>query len=67
MTFESYLMEEHAKQYIGTDDNMPDDFNEWLCNLETDEWLLFGDWFGNIKFQEALDKCKSIIKSRKEI
>lgn len=27
---ESYMQELHAKQYIGLDDDMPDDFETWL-------------------------------------
>ncbi len=30
---EAKLMEEHAKQYLGLDDDMPDAFEHWLCNL----------------------------------
>jgi len=29
-SFEEYLMDKHADQYIGVDDNMPEDFNNWL-------------------------------------
>ena len=28
--FESFLMDKHAEEYIGTDDCMVDDFPEWL-------------------------------------
>jgi len=34
--FEEYLQDEHAKQYQGLDDEMPDDFNDWLCDLGYD-------------------------------
>ena len=37
--FESYLMEVHARDYHGTDDNMPDDFEKWLGELDTQELM----------------------------
>lgn len=59
--FENFLMEQHAKQYMGTDDNMPDDFNKWLCNLEVDEWLAYGDKF-NLAVAEALPEIVSLLQ-----
>jgi hypothetical protein len=32
--FEDYLQQKHAEQYLGTDDNMPDDFNDWIANMD---------------------------------
>ena len=44
-TFEEYLQDKHADQYQGLDDEMPDNFNEWLCDLDPDEWIEFaGKW-----------------------
>lgn len=31
------LKEEHAKYYHGTDDEMPDAYEDWLMNLSSDE------------------------------
>ena len=33
-TFEQYLQNKHAEHYGGLDDNMPDSFDEWLCDLD---------------------------------
>lgn len=33
-TFEEHLMEVHAEQYHGPDDNMPDDYERWLEDLD---------------------------------
>ena len=44
-TFEDFLMEQHAREYIGTKDAMVDDFSDWLCDLGIDEWLMYGDKF----------------------
>jgi hypothetical protein len=45
-SFEDYLVNKHAEQYIGTDDMMPDDYNDWLEKLDVNEvieWVK--DWF----------------------
>ena len=34
---EELLSEEHAKNYHGLDDDMPDDFENWLMDLDYDE------------------------------
>ena len=36
-TFEQYLQDKHAEQYEGLDDEMFDDFNEWVRELESYE------------------------------
>ena len=41
MTFEEYLQDKHAEQYQGLDDEMPDDFTNWLCE-ELDVDTLIG-------------------------
>ena len=46
--FEKYLMEIHAKDYHGTDDDMPDDFERWLGELDTAEVMKYAE--------EILDK-----------
>jgi len=47
MTFNSFLRDKHADQYIGVDDDMSDDFDQWyiellednkLCDQYTAEW-----------------------------
>ena len=37
--FEEYLNTLHAEGYHGTDDDMPEDFNNWLGGLEVYEIL----------------------------
>jgi len=37
--FEEYLQEVHAKNYMGTDDNMPDDFERWLGELDNNDLI----------------------------
>jgi len=36
---EDFLRAEHAKDYHGCDDDMPDAFEEWIDNLEPDDWI----------------------------
>lgn len=36
-TDEDKLKEVHSKDYTGTDDDMPDDYENWLSNLSLDE------------------------------
>ena len=47
-TFEEYLASVHAETYKGMDDDMPDDFSNWLTNLQVGEWLKYAeDWKNN--------------------
>jgi len=41
--FEEYLQDKHAAQYQGLDDEMPDNFNEWLEDLGSDEMIEYAD------------------------
>ena len=50
MTFESYLQDKFSEQYTGLDDEMPDAFNEWLCDLDVDAWMMYGQLYGQQEF-----------------
>ena len=41
--FEEYLKEQHAKMYMGTDDDMPDSFERWLTEMAVDDLIAFAD------------------------
>ena len=43
MSFIELLKERHAKNYHGTDDDMPDAFDSWLVELDADEWIAYGE------------------------
>ncbi len=60
LTFEGYLQEQHAKQYIGLDDEMPDSFSDWLCNLDPDDWIQLGDQWGLKRAIISVDKLLEI-------
>jgi len=43
-SFEEFLMDKHADQYQGLDDEMPDDFYDWLNEeLGSDEIIDFAE------------------------
>jgi len=41
--FEDFLQSMHAKDYHGTDDDMTDDYENWLTNLEIDDVISYGN------------------------
>lgn len=43
MGFENYLKDVHAKEYMGTDDDMPDAFDNWLGDLQADDFIGYAD------------------------
>ena len=43
MTFEKYLQDKHADQYQGLDDEMPDNFSEWLEDMGPDEMIEYAE------------------------
>lgn len=43
MTFEDYLEDVHAKEYHGTDDDMPDAFETWISTLDTSEVIEYAE------------------------
>jgi len=56
--FEEFLMFKHAEQYIGTKDCMVDDFPEWLANLDSDDFLRYGNQFASKQSRRFLEACK---------
>lgn len=58
--FENYLREKHADQYVGLDDDMPDDFEDWVGNLDTQELIDHAEVYGLSRFnagmKEVLDQ-----------
>ena len=43
--FERFMQDEHALQYMGLDDEMPDNYSDWMADLSVDEWLELGEKF----------------------
>jgi restriction endonuclease len=46
--FEEYLEEVHAKEYAGTDDDMPEKYNQWLEDLDKQELINYAQKWGNL-------------------
>ena len=46
--FEDFLMEKHAEQYQGLDDEMPDDYEEWLADLDPNEFIKYGNQYAKV-------------------
>jgi hypothetical protein len=44
---EEYLKKIHADNYHGLDDNMSDDFDNWLVGLGVDEFIEFANEYAN--------------------
>ena len=58
-TFEEFLQREHAKDYHGTDDDMPDSFEYWITDeLQFDELFAFADEFAKQQREELIDEIK---------
>ena len=46
-SFIEYLKNQHAKSYMGTDDDMSDHFDNWVSNLDTQELIDYADDYAN--------------------
>ena len=46
--FEDFLKGIHAEQYTGTDDDMGDNFNDWLTEIDVEELIGYGNQMANM-------------------
>lgn len=54
MTFEDYLQQKHADQAeCILDDDMPEDYDNWLCELEPEELIKHAEEWGNFRYMEG--------------
>lgn len=53
ITFEEFLSDIFARNYTGTDDDMPDRFEHWIENLDVDELIKLADSYGEIMFTKG--------------
>jgi hypothetical protein len=53
MTFENYLQQQHAKVYVGLDDDMPDSFDSWLCDLQPDDFIKHAEEWGHFRYMDG--------------
>ena len=45
-TFENFLIDKHAKQYDGLDDEMPDNYEAWLVDLDVSKVIEYAEEWG---------------------
>ena len=67
MTFEQFLTEKHAEDYIGTKTCMIDDFSDWLDALAPDDFIDYADQFAKEKSKGLLEACKMALPHLKII
>jgi uncharacterized protein (DUF2164 family) len=60
-SFEDFLIDRHADQYVGLDDEMPDDCDNWIGNLDSDELTQLADKFGEAQYKRGLEDAKKNI------
>jgi len=57
--FEEYLQEMHMKEEpCVLDDDLPDAFSEWLCELDPDDMMVHADTYASIRVTQALEKVE---------
>lgn len=61
-TFDEYVIAQHAKQYHGTGDNMPDDYNDWRQCLDVEDVIDMAERWG--KISKATPKTPSQVDVR---
>ena len=58
-TFERYLQDIHALNYHGLDDDMPDAFDNWISELDGEDFINYADKYGELKFKDGQIKALS--------
>lgn len=53
-TFLEFLQSKHADGYMGTDDNMPDDFERWLSGVDLEILIDWADQYAEEKVKKVL-------------
>jgi len=57
--FEEYLQEMHMKEEpCVLDDDLPDAFSEWLCELDPDDMMIYADTYAAIKATQAIERLE---------
>lgn len=56
ISFEEFVAKIHAKNYMGTDDDMPNHFDDWISDRDSDAWIRMGQEYG--------DYCKNYLQDK---
>jgi len=62
-TFEDYLQDVHAKDYSGLDDDMADDFENWLSKLDVQELIDYAEKFAQKRYTAGAKYALESIQS----
>lgn len=66
--FEDFLIDEHAKDYCGLDDEMGESCCEWIDNLSGEEFIEYADKYANLKSrQDSVFALEKLSKNIQEI
>lgn len=63
-TLEDFLKDKHAEEYMGTDDNMPDAFDDWMGNLDVQEVMDYAtEWMNEFRADilKSVDEIAKIL------
>ena len=64
-TFEEFLKDWHMRDYMGTDDDAPDAFDNWMGEIEQDRLIDLADLFGREMelrgYKQAADTALEVI------
>ena len=63
-TFRDFLEDKHASDYMGLDDDMGEDYDNWVAELDDDELIDYGEVYGKQQF-EAGQQADTTIKINK--
>ena len=64
-TFEDFLRDWHGKDYIGTDDDMPDAYDAWSSELDIEMMERLGNIYGKEMFLRGMDHAIQVLKEVK--
>lgn len=62
-TFEDFLVDHHAKHYVGTDDDMVEDFDRFIESLDTDYMIKLADIYGHQQYILGNENMSNVIIS----
>jgi hypothetical protein len=56
-TFEDFLQERHSELYpMVLDDDLPDSFDNWLGELDGEDYIKYADLFAQERFLAGMDR-----------
>ena len=56
--FADYLKSVHAEDYTGTDDDMWENFEDWVDKLDLKLYIAYADMYAIIKSREEIEDLK---------